>query len=72
MSASPEVSAHLSLLGLGGALANVGAPPDPVSFNVFSLLGNRRSMSGSLIGGIREPQEILDFCAEPGSVPKSR
>nr|WP_243795098.1 NAD(P)-dependent alcohol dehydrogenase [Saccharopolyspora gloriosae] len=66
VSASVDVSAYLSLLGLDGALANVGAPPDPVSFNVFSLLGNRRSMSGSLIGGIRETQEMLDFCAEHG------
>lgn len=66
VSASLDVSAYLSLLGLGGALANVGAPPEPVSFNAFALLANRRSMSGSLIGGIRETQEMLDFCAAHG------
>jgi uncharacterized zinc-type alcohol dehydrogenase-like protein len=43
---------------------NVGAPPDPLSVNVFSLIMGRRSYAGSLIGGIRETQEMLDFCAE--------
>ncbi len=64
VSAPLDLTAYLSLLRLGGALANVGAPPEPVSFNVFSLMANRRSLSGSMIGGLRETQEMLDFCAE--------
>ena len=48
---------------------NVGAPPEPLSLKVFTLFGNRRSFAGSGIGGIRETQEMLDFCAEHGIVP---
>ncbi|MER7023639.1 MULTISPECIES: NAD(P)-dependent alcohol dehydrogenase [Streptomyces] len=60
-----DVDAHLGLLGLGGTLVNVGAPSDPiVSYNVFSLLNSRRGIAGSTIGGIRETQEMLEFCAE--------
>ncbi|MGJ7908632.1 NAD(P)-dependent alcohol dehydrogenase [Actinopolyspora sp. H202] len=66
VSASLDFSAYLSLLTLNGTLVNVGAPPEPVSLNIFALLGNRRSMSGSMIGGIPETQEMLDFCAEHG------
>jgi uncharacterized zinc-type alcohol dehydrogenase-like protein len=47
-----------------GTLVNVGAPAEPLSLNVFSLIGARRSYAGSMIGGIRETQEMLDFCAE--------
>jgi alcohol dehydrogenase (NADP+) len=64
VSANINVDAYLSLLKLDGALVNVGAPVEPLSFNVFSLLGQRRSFAGSMIGGIRETQEMLDFCAE--------
>ncbi len=42
----------------------VGAPPEPLPVTVFSLFDNRRSLAGSSIGGIRETQEMLDFCAE--------
>jgi len=66
VSASIDVDAYLSLLALDGALVNVGAPAEPLSLNVFSLLGARRSYAGSMIGGIRETQEMLDFCAEHG------
>ena len=45
-------------------MVNVGAPPEPLSVNVFSLIMGRRSFAGSMIGGIRETQEMLDFCAE--------
>ncbi|WP_435242063.1 NAD(P)-dependent alcohol dehydrogenase [Streptomyces cucumeris] len=59
-----DVDAYLGLLGLGGTLVNVGAPGDPIaSYNVFSLLGARRCIAGSSIGGIRETQDMLDFCA---------
>ena len=66
VSAPIDVDAYLGLLAVGGALVNVGAPPEPLSLNVFSLIGGRRSYAGSLIGGIRETQEMLDFCAEHG------
>ncbi|RAS77274.1 NAD(P)-dependent alcohol dehydrogenase [Priestia endophytica] len=70
VSANIKVDAYLSLLKLDGALINVGAPVEPLSFNVFSLLGQRRSFAGSLIGGIRETQEMLDFCAEHHIAPE--
>jgi uncharacterized zinc-type alcohol dehydrogenase-like protein len=66
VSAKVDVDAYLSLLALDGALVNVGAPADPLSLNAFSLLAKRRSYAGSMIGGIRETQEMLDFCAEHG------
>ncbi len=64
VSASIDVSAYLGLLDVNGALVNVGAPAEPLSLNVFALLSNRRSFAGSMIGGIAETQEMLDFCAE--------
>ncbi|MGP5316297.1 NAD(P)-dependent alcohol dehydrogenase [Arthrobacter rhombi] len=66
VSAEIELDAYLSLLALDGTMTNVGAPPVPLSLNVFALIGARRSFAGSLIGGIRETQEMLDFCAEHG------
>ncbi len=64
VSASIDVDAYLGLLGVDGALVNVGAPSEPLSVNVFSLLTGRRSFAGSMIGGIALTQEMLDFCAE--------
>jgi predicted flap endonuclease-1-like 5' DNA nuclease len=52
------------LLAVDGTLVNVGAPAEPLSLNVFSLIGARRSFAGSMIGGIALTQEMLDFCAE--------
>jgi alcohol dehydrogenase (NADP+) len=66
VSASIDVDAYLSLLAMDGALVNVGAPAEPLSLNVFSLIGARRTYAGSMIGGIGETQEMLDFCAEHG------
>jgi len=66
VSAWIDVDAYLSLLALNGSLVNVGAPAEPLPVNVFSLFGGRRSFAGSSIGGIRETQEMLDFCAENG------
>lgn len=63
VSASIDISAYLSLLALDGTLVNVGAPGEPMSIHVFSLILHRRSFAGSTIGGIRETQEMLDFCA---------
>jgi uncharacterized zinc-type alcohol dehydrogenase-like protein len=66
VSADIDVDAYLALLRLDGALVFVGLPEHPESFQVFSLTGARRSVTGSNIGGIRETQEMLDFCAEHG------
>ncbi|RYZ36655.1 MAG: NAD(P)-dependent alcohol dehydrogenase, partial [Myxococcaceae bacterium] len=64
VSAKIDLDAYLSLLALDGALVNVGAPAEPLSLKVFSLIMTRRSFAGSLIGGIPQTQEMLDFCAE--------
>ena len=64
VSAVIDIDAFLGLLALDGTMVNVGAPPEPLPIHVFSLFGNRRSFAGSGIGGIRETQEMLDFCAE--------
>lgn len=70
VSANLNVDAYLSLLRVDGTLVNVGAPGKPDQYNVFSLLMGRRSIAGSLVGGIRETQEMLDFSAEHGIAPK--
>ena len=64
VSAPVDVDAYLGLLDVDGALVNVGAPAEPMSLRVSSLVGGRRSYAGSLIGGLRETQEMLHFCAE--------
>lgn len=66
VSASHDVNAYLALLKLDGVLTLVGAPPEPVPVSAFNLLMPRRQLSGSLIGGIPETQEMLDFCADRG------
>ncbi|MGA3349099.1 MAG: NAD(P)-dependent alcohol dehydrogenase [Candidatus Sulfotelmatobacter sp.] len=64
VSAEHNMNAYLDLIKLDGTLTLVGAPPAPLSVAVGSLLFRRRSLAGSIIGGIRETQEMLDFCAE--------
>ncbi|MER6121890.1 NAD(P)-dependent alcohol dehydrogenase [Streptomyces sp. NPDC001795] len=66
VSAPMDFGALLSLLKVDGALVNVGAPEEPISLNLFSVIGGRKTLAGSMIGGIRETQEMLDFCAEHG------
>jgi alcohol dehydrogenase (NADP+) len=66
VSASIDISSYLQLLSLDGALVNVGAPAEPLPVNAFALIGGRRSFAGSMIGGIPETQEMLNFCAEHG------
>ena len=66
MSAKIDLDAHLGLLRLNGTMVNVGAPADALPLHVFTLFNQRRSFAGSGIGGIRETQEMLDFCAEHG------
>jgi len=65
-SADLKVGHYLKLLRLDGTMVNVGAPPEPLPIQVFTLFNNRRSFAGSTIGGIAETQEMLDFCAEHG------
>ncbi|WP_029192668.1 NAD(P)-dependent alcohol dehydrogenase [Paenibacillus harenae] len=70
VSAKLDINAYLSLLAVDGTLVNVGAPAEPLSVQVFSLIMHRRSFAGSMIGGIRETQEMLDFCAEHRIAPE--
>jgi uncharacterized zinc-type alcohol dehydrogenase-like protein len=68
VSAEHNLNAHLDLVKLDGTLTVVGASPTPLPLGIGSLLFRRRSLAGSIIGGIRETQEMLDFCAEHGIV----
>ncbi|GGF90812.1 NAD(P)-dependent alcohol dehydrogenase [Paenibacillus abyssi] len=70
VSAEIDINAYLSLLALDGTLVNVGAPAEPLPVQVFSLIPHRRSFAGSMIGGIRETQEMLNFCAEHNIAPE--
>jgi len=62
ISADHDINAYVTLLGLDGNLTLVGAPEKPFPVSSFGLLFGRKSISGSLIGGIAETQEMLDFC----------
>ena len=64
ISARHDYNQYLNLLTLNGTMVVVGVPPQPSTVNAFSLIGKRRSLAGSLIGGIKETQEMLDYCAE--------
>ncbi|MFF0733078.1 NAD(P)-dependent alcohol dehydrogenase [Streptomyces chartreusis] len=66
VSAPLNLDQYLSLLKTDGAFVNVGAPEEPVALNLFSVIMGRKTLAGSGIGGIRETQEMLDFCAEHG------
>jgi uncharacterized zinc-type alcohol dehydrogenase-like protein len=66
VSANLDLDAYLALLRVDGTLVNLGAPEHPVSLSAHSLIGNRRNLAGSMIGGIAETQEMLDFCARHG------
>lgn len=68
VSADHDINAYLSLLKLDGTLTLVGAPGKPLPVVAFNLLLKRRQLAGSGIGGIRETQEMLDFCADRGIV----
>jgi uncharacterized zinc-type alcohol dehydrogenase-like protein len=68
VSADHDVNAFLALLKLDGTMVMVGAPPDPQPVSALSLLLPRRQLAGSLIGGIAETQEMLDFCGTHGVV----
>jgi len=64
VSAQHDLNAYLALIKRDGTLTLVGAPPQPPTIEVFNLIFKRRQLAGSLIGGIPETQEMLDFCAD--------
>jgi uncharacterized zinc-type alcohol dehydrogenase-like protein len=66
VSAPHDYNQLLGLLRPEGALVLVGAPPEPTPMAAFSLIGGNKRLAGSMIGGIAETQEMLDYCAERG------
>jgi len=68
VSANHDVNVLLSLLKRDGHLVLVGLPSEPLAVGAFPLISGRKSLSGSMIGGIRETQEMLDFCGAHGIV----
>lgn len=64
VSAQHDMNEYLNLLRVDGSLVLVGAPSDPLPVAAFSLIMGRKSFSGSLIGGIAETQEMLNFCGQ--------
>ncbi|MBS1694571.1 MAG: NAD(P)-dependent alcohol dehydrogenase [Actinobacteria bacterium] len=70
VSANLDMGAYLGLLATDGTLVELGAPEHPLMVPFFPLAAGRRNLSGSMIGGIAETQEMLDFCAEHGVTPE--
>ncbi len=68
VSAPHDLNAYLALLKRDGTMTLVGAPEQPAPVAAVGLLFGRKRLAGSLIGGLRETQEMLDFCAEHGIV----
>jgi len=64
VSAPHDYNLYLGMLKTSGTMICVGAPPEPAQVLGFNLIFNRRSIGGSLIGGLPETQEMLDYCAE--------
>ena len=64
VSAPHDMNALLNQLKLNGTLCLVGIPDEPLSIQPFSVVANRRSLAGSGIGGMKETQEMLDYCAD--------
>jgi alcohol dehydrogenase (NADP+) len=64
VAAEHDINAYINMLARDGNLTMVGAPDKPLPVGVFGLLFRRRSFSGSLIGGLAETQEMLDFCGK--------
>jgi uncharacterized zinc-type alcohol dehydrogenase-like protein len=64
ISAQHDYNQYLDLLKVNGTMVVVGVPPVPSVVNAFSIIGKRRTLAGSMIGGIKETQEMLDYCAE--------
>ncbi len=70
VSADINMNDYFELLKVDGTLVVVGIPDKPLSIHPFPLVGKRRSYSGSMIGGIKETQEMLDFCAKHNIAPE--
>jgi uncharacterized zinc-type alcohol dehydrogenase-like protein len=70
VSANLNMGDYVNLLAIDGTLVELGIPEHPMPVPVFPLAAGRRSLSGSMIGGIPETQEMLDFCAEHGVRPE--
>jgi len=68
VSANHDVNVYLSLLKRDGHMVLVGLPAEPLAVGAFPLISGRKSLSGSMIGGIGETQQMLDFCAAHGIV----
>ncbi len=66
VSAPHDLDRLLATVAIDGALVQVGVPPEAQKVSANALIGGRRSLAGSLIGGIAETQEVLDHCAEHG------
>jgi len=66
VSAKHDYNLYLNMLDTDGVMMCVGAPPTPAEVMVINLIGGRRSLAGSGIGGIPETQEMLDYCAKHG------
>jgi len=66
VSAQHDYNEYLQLLKTDGVMILVGAPPQPDPVSAFPLIMGRRSLVGSLVGGLKETQEMLDYCAEKG------
>lgn len=64
MSAEHDINALLGLLKVDGTLIQVGATPTPLPVSNFALIMKRVKMGGSVVGGISETQEMLDFCGK--------
>ncbi|MGI8884079.1 MAG: NAD(P)-dependent alcohol dehydrogenase [Pyrinomonadaceae bacterium] len=64
VSAAHDLNMYLNLLRMNGAMVIVGIPEKPAEVQAFALIGNNRTLAGSSIGGIKETQEMLDYCAE--------
>jgi uncharacterized zinc-type alcohol dehydrogenase-like protein len=64
VSAPHDINAYLNLLTLDGTMCLVGLPEKPIEISPFGIITNRRSFAGSMIGGMPETQQMLDYCAE--------
>ncbi len=71
VSGGTDIDQLLGLLAVDGTLVTLGAPPQPLQVSPFALIVGRRSLAGSVIGGIAATQQMLDFCAEHGILPET-
>jgi uncharacterized zinc-type alcohol dehydrogenase-like protein len=70
VSVNLDLDQYLALLAVDGTFVELGAPENSLEMSAFSLIPNRRAVAGSLVGGLRETQEMLEFCAEHNTPPE--